>query len=118
MQKKPAFFFIVSVMMIWISVPAQRHIAITESLQVSGKIKKTLTFTLSALDTFPQVNIPDLTIFNQNGEIKDTLRQMKWLRLKSLLASVEYLYDKPKRLNEFYFLFVAADGYKVIFSWN
>jgi len=26
--------------------------------------------------------------------------------------------DKPKRLNEYYFVCTASDGYKAIFSWN
>jgi hypothetical protein len=35
-----------------------------------------------------------------------------------LLASILYVYDKPKFLNEFFFVFIASDGYRVIFSWN
>ena len=35
-----------------------------------------------------------------------------------MLENIEIIVDKPKYLNEFYFIFVAADGYKAVFSWN
>jgi hypothetical protein len=31
---------------------------------------------------------------------------------------VEYDYQKSRNLNQFYFLFVAEDGYKIVFSFN
>ena len=71
-----------------------------------------------SLDTFPKTAIKDQIIFNHNGEVKDTLTGMSGVPLKTLLASIIYVYDKPKFLNEFYFVFIASDGYRVVFSWN
>ncbi len=100
------------------SANGQRTITPTDSFRIMGKIKQEQTFALSDLDTFSRTNIPDQIIYNHKGEIKDTLTKMKGIPLKTLLSSTEFLYDKPKNLNEFYFVFVASDGYKVVFSWN
>ena len=100
------------------SVCAQRTIPPTDSLQVTGKIKNPTVYTLADLDTFPKTAIKDQIIYNHNGEVKDTLTGMSGIPLKTLLASILYVYDKPKFLNEFYFVFIASDGYRVVFSWN
>jgi hypothetical protein len=100
------------------SVNAQRTIPQTDSLRVTGKIKNPTVFTLADLDTFPKTAIKDQIIYNHNGEVKDTLTGMSGIPLKTLLASILYVYDKPKFLNEFYFVFIASDGYRVVFSWN
>ncbi len=100
------------------SVNAQRSIPKTDSLLIVGQIKNPTTFSLSDLDTFPKSVIKDQIIYNHNGEAKDTLTGMKGIPLKSLLATIQYIYEKPKFLNEFYFVFIASDGYKVVFSWN
>ena len=100
------------------SVNAQRTIPPTDSLSVTGKIKNPITYTVDDLDTFPKTAIKDQVIYNHNGEVKDTLTGMSGIPLKNLLASIIYVYDKPKFLNEFYFVFIASDGYRVVFSWN
>ena len=100
------------------SLNAQRTIPPTDSLSVTGKIKNPTTYTLADLDTFPKTAIKDQIIYNHNGEVKDTLTGMSGIPLKTLLASIIYIYDKPKFLNEFYFVFIASDGYRVVFSWN
>lgn len=99
-------------------VYGQRSVPPTDTLVISGKIKKPLRFTLAELDTFPKVSIKDQVIYNHKGELKDTITSMRGIPLKMLLAPVDYVYDKPKTLNEFYIVFVASDGYKVVFSWN
>jgi hypothetical protein len=101
-----------------ISVNSQGTIPPTDSFRVTGKIKNPTTITLADLDTFPKTAIKDQIIFNHSGEVKDTLTSMRGISLKTLLASIDYVYDKPKFLNEFYFVFIASDGYKVVFSWN
>ena len=70
------------------------------------------------LDSFPKQALKDQMIYNHNGEIKDTIKNTKGVLLKTVLSKIEFLYDKPKELNEFYFVFVASDGYKIVFSWN
>ena len=89
-----------------------------DSFRILGKIKNEESFSSSELDTFPKTKLNDQIFYNQKGEIKDTLKNMKGVSLKSILASIEFIYEKPKDLNEFYFIFIGSDGYKVVFSWN
>lgn len=105
---------------LWISysAEAERKIPPTDSLMIYGQIKDFKTYALPDLDTFPKAVIKDQIIYNHNGEIKDTLRGLMGIPLKTILESVQYIYDKPKVLNEFYFVLIASDGYKVILSWN
>ncbi|MGC4040195.1 MAG: molybdopterin-binding protein [Flavobacterium sp.] len=100
------------------SVNAQRTITPSETVTIEGKIKNGKVFSIADLDAFPKVAIPDQTLHNQKGEVKNTVKNMKGVLLKTVLESIEFDYDKPKELNEFYFVFVATDGYKVVFSWN
>lgn len=100
------------------SLYAQRTVTPSEVLKIEGKIKTEKTFSITELDTFPKVAIANQTLYNHNGEVKSTIKKMKGVLLKTVLASIQFDYDKPRELNEFYFVFVATDGYKVVFSWN
>lgn len=96
----------------------QRKIEPTESFKVTGKIKSEKVFTLQQLDSFLKQTLNDQILYNHNGEAKDTVRNLKGTLLKSVLAKIGFVYEKPKELNEFYFVLTASDGYKVVFSWN
>lgn len=111
------FIIIVFLLASFISY-GQRSVPSTDTLFITGKIKKATLYKLADLDTFPKTIIKDQVIYNHKGEIKDTITEMRGIPLKTLLAPVDYLYEKPKTLNEFYFVFTASDGYKVVFSWN
>lgn len=100
------------------TIYAQQKITPTESFSVSGAVKNNVTFTIRDLDKFPKTPVNDLIIYNHAGEIKDTLRGMKGVLLKTVLSSVKYAYEKPRELNGFYFVLKASDGYKAVFSWN
>ena len=108
----------ISILLTSLATQAQRTIPPTDSLRILGKVKSAKTFSLSDLDTLAKVIIKDQVIYNHKGEVKDTLKNLKGIPLKSVLSSIEFVYDKPKQLNEFYFVFIASDGYKVVFSWN
>lgn len=101
-----------------LSTIAQRTIPPTESFQILGQVKNPTTFQLTELDTFPKSPIKDQIIYNHKGEIKDTLSGMTGISIKTLLSSIHYNYEKTRDLNEFYFVFMASDGYKVVISWN
>ena len=100
------------------SIYAQRAVTPSETLKIEDKIKTEKTFSITELDTFPKIVIADQTLYNHKGEVKNTVKNMKGVLLKTVLASIQFDYDKPRELNEFYFVFVATDGYKVVFSWN
>jgi len=100
------------------SLFSQRNITPTDTLYIRGNVQVEKKISLSQLDSFPKTDIHDLVLYNQKGEIKDTLKNIKGVSLKSLLVSTRLLYEKPKELNEFYFVLIASDHYKAVLSWN
>lgn len=101
-----------------LSIHAQRIVKPSESFKIEGKIKAEKAFSITELDAFPKVAIANQTLYNHKGEIKSTVKNMKGVLLQTVLESIHFDYEKPRELNEFYFVFVATDGYKVVFSWN
>ncbi|MEO8148919.1 MAG: molybdopterin-binding protein [Bacteroidia bacterium] len=97
---------------------SQRIVTPSNEFKIEGKIKTELVYTLNDLDTFTTQNIRDLEINNQKGELKETIKGLKGIPLKKILEQAVFTIDKPKELNEFYFTFIATDGYKAVFSWN
>jgi hypothetical protein len=100
------------------SARGQRQIPPSDSLKIEGAIKAKKIYTLAQLDTFTKVYIHDQVTCNNKGEPKDTLKNMRGILLKTLLAPIEYVYEKPRYLNEFYLVLVGSDGYRVVVSWN
>lgn len=90
----------------------------SDSLRVFGEVEKPITFFLEDLMKCVSIQLDDLVIVNHNGEVKDTLTGLFGVPLKYVLKDIQYLSEKPKNLNELYFVFTATDGYKVVFSWN
>ena len=108
-------------LLIFISVQfafAQRKVEPTDQFTISGKVKTELKFTLADLESYETKVIPDIMVTNNSGEVKSTAKGLKGIPLKIILEKLEFPIEKPKELNEFYFTFIASDGYKVVFSWN
>ncbi len=100
------------------SAIAQRETNPSDTLFVIGKVKNPSIFTLASLDTFTKVAIKVPVTFNQKGEARDSMRGLFGIPIKTLLQSIQFDYIKPRELNEYYFVLIASDGYKVVFSWN
>ncbi len=101
-----------------VNVRAQKTIRPTESISISGEIKKERTYTIADLLSLPALQLKDLVIYNHKGEIKDTLTGLMGIPLKSLFVASDFNVEQPKDLNEFYLVCIASDNYKVVFSWN
>ena len=46
------------------------------------------------------------------------MHNVKGILLKDILSKGEIEEEAPKLLSEFYFVCIASDNYKVVFSWN
>lgn len=91
----------------------------TKQIVVKGDITKVFTITQETIKKANVVAIPDVVITNHLGEPRKTLTKLKGVLLKDLLAKeVIYTVESPKYYSEYYFIFEAADGYKVVYSWN
>lgn len=97
---------------------AQKDIQATTEFTVEGQVKKALQVNLDSIKAWPTEKLDSLVIKNHLGQRKSVLRDIQGIPLKSILDKVEILSESPKQLSEFYFVFIAADGYKVVFSWN
>ena len=98
---------------------AQKEItSTTEKFSIEGKVKKEMTVSLADLSVYKTYVIDSVIITNHLKGKKNTLKKVKGVRLKDVLAKIEIDAENLKVLNEYYFVFIAADNYKVIFSWN
>jgi hypothetical protein len=97
---------------------AQHPVPPTNEFKITGDIKKELVFHISDIEKYKQTELGDLPIKNRRGEVKDIMHKVKGVLLKSILDSVTINVNKPKEYGEFYFVFIASDDYKNIYSWS
>jgi len=100
------------------SLFAQGQIKVTSSFTISGEVFSPLTVSVMDLKKWKEVAIGDLVITNHSGETKSEAKGLKGILLKEILQTVEIKSESPKVLSEYYFVFAASDGYKVVYSWN
>jgi hypothetical protein len=91
---------------------------VTSSFIISGEVFSPLTVSVMDLKKWKEVAIGDLVITNHAGEKKSDAKGLKGILLKEILQTVEIKSESPKVLSEYYFVFTASDGYKVVYSWN
>jgi len=97
---------------------AQNPIPTTEKFSIEGKVKKGMAVYLADLSTYKTYSMDSIVITNHLGERKSTLKNVKGILLKDVLGKVEIEAEAPKVLSEYYFVCIATDNYKVVFSWN
>lgn len=112
------FFAIAFLLFFSTHANAQTKLSPTNNIRIFGEIEHEVNYSVDEIIKFPTCDVEDQLIFNHEGQVKDTLNYLKGVTLKDFLKEVKYKYEKPKELNEFYFVFTASDGYRVVFSWN
>jgi hypothetical protein len=100
------------------SLEAQIKLVPTDQFTIEGKVKQVLTFSVGDLGAYPVKSLPDVVITNHMGEKMHTLTQLKGILLKDILSKAELDAENPKVLSEYYFVLIAPDNYKIVFSWN
>jgi hypothetical protein len=107
------WLFLLSVQFsLWAQNPAP-----TESLLITGKVKKEKTYTLAQIKTFSKTELGSVNT-SCSQKRKEESKGVKVVLVKDLLDSVRFDYTSPRMLNQFYFRFEASDGYVVVFSFN
>lgn len=89
-----------------------------ENLTIATPDHQTTTLTFEQLTSFTVHSIDSLRIFNHAGKYRSTVKGIKGVQLKEVLSNTPLGDSSPKVLSEYYIVCIAADGYKVIFSWN
>jgi len=90
----------------------------SKSIAVTGDVTQPVIINFSDLKNYQQHSVDSLPIYNHKMEYKSTLKKIKGVLLKDVLAKVDFKTDSPKFLSEFYLVCIADDGYKAVFSWN
>jgi hypothetical protein len=88
------------------------------SVKVEGRIKNPKIFSFAELKSMPMVHIDSLQLYNHLMAPRSMVRNIKGVLLKELLKNIEFDAASPKDLSEYYITCIAADNYKVVFSWN
>ena len=101
-----------------VSLFGQKVNLATQEFKVIGQIKKELIFSFSDIEKFTPKNISDVAITNHLGEPRGIAKGLSGILIKDLLGKLELKEESPKRFSEFYLTFIAADNYKVVYSWN
>ncbi|MGC8751447.1 molybdopterin-dependent oxidoreductase [Hydrotalea sp.] len=101
-----------------LQVSAQKAVTPTQQFTIQGKVKQPIIFTLTDLEKYSTVNIPDVVITNYLGEARGKLTHLKGILLKDILKKAELSEANPKLFSTFYYVLTAADGYSVVYSWN
>lgn len=89
----------------------------SDQFMITGKVKSEKTITLADLQKYPAVELQNINT-SCSPKKEEKVKTVKVVLLKQILDSVAFEYEKPRMLNYYYFLFVATDGYKVVFSFN
>lgn len=101
-----------------VGIANAQQIKVTSSFTISGEVFTPLTVSVMDLKKWKEVAVGDLVITNHLGEKKSEAKGLKGILLKEILQTVEIKSESPKVLSEYYFVFTASDGYKVVYSWN
>ncbi len=108
------FFFLVA----GLTVNAQENVPVTNQISIVGKIKNNVVFSLKDAKDFTINSLDSMVIYNHLQQRKRVIKNIKGVLLKDVINKAVVDETSPKRLSEFYFTCISADGYKVVFSWN
>lgn len=100
------------------NIYAQHDIKPTEQLTIEGAVKTPFMFQLKDAGNYPSKKIDSVRITNHLKQPRHTIKDLRVISVKDILAKVELTEASPKLLSEFYFVFTGSDNYKVVFSWN
>jgi hypothetical protein len=99
-----------------IAVFAQTSIP-SSMILVTGKVKKERSFTLADIRSLQIQELGNLNT-SCSPRRKEESKNVKVVLLRSLLDSVRFDAELPRMLNQYYFKFVATDGYTLVYSFN
>lgn len=97
---------------------AQHDIKPTEQFTIEGLVKTPFTFHLKDAAGYSSKKLDSVVITNHLKQPRGSIKNLRAILLKDILAKVELSESQPKLLSEFYLVCTASDNYKVVFSWN
>jgi len=112
--------FLFLLLILPLTVLAQKKIEPSSTIAIVGAIKQELKLSIEDLKKYPtqKAGKGKLNIFSHDGTLRSTLKGLEGIPIKTLFEKVEFVVDSPKGLSQFYLVFEATDGYQVVYSWN
>ncbi|MFT3932768.1 MAG: molybdopterin-binding protein [Chitinophagaceae bacterium] len=117
MRKKIFKLLLVSVFVASIA-KAQENTPPTDKFVVEGAVKNSYSFTLDQASQYKTIGVDSIVIYNHLMQKKRSIKNIKGVLLKEIIDKAVIDASSPKLLSEYYITCVAADNYKVVFSWN
>ncbi|MBC7400483.1 MAG: hypothetical protein H7289_11100 [Mucilaginibacter sp.] len=93
---------------------AQQAVKPTNQFSIGGKVKNGSVITMDSLKQYNIQTIGDIKVTDHTGVFKHEDDKVKGILIKDVLSHTQYAVS----ISTLYFVFVAADGYKVVYSWN
>lgn len=90
----------------------------TDNFTVIGLVKNDLKISVDDILQYKSIKIDDVQLINHAGENRKKLVKLEGVLIKDILKNMDLKEENPKLFSEFYFTFVANDGYKIVYSWN
>jgi len=109
------------IVLVWVMpclVSAQHDAKPTDFFTIEGKVKKGIHFKLDDAAAFTSISFDSIVVYNHLVVRKSVLKKVKGILLKDVIAKASFDISDPKPLSKYYFICIASDGYKVVFSWN
>lgn len=97
---------------------AQNKIDRTDEFQIEGLVQNSKKITVSDLLKLKSIKMENIVVTNHLGVKKGTASGLSGIPIKEIFKDVNFKEENPKLLSEYYFIFIASDGYKVVYSWN
>jgi hypothetical protein len=97
---------------------AQEAVKPTNQFSIGGKVKKASVITMDSLKQYTIQTMGDIKVTDHTGGFKHQDDKLKGILIKDVLSHAQFDVSSPKLLSTLYFVFVGADGYKVVYSWN
>jgi hypothetical protein len=97
---------------------AQETVKPTNKFSIGGKVKNASVITMDSLKQYTIQTIGDIKVTDHTGGFKHQDDKLKGILIKDVLSHTTFDVSGPKLLSTLYFVFIGADGYKVVYSWN
>nr|NJM04164.1 sulfite oxidase-like oxidoreductase [Desulfobacula sp.] len=89
-----------------------------EILRVTGRVAKPLVLSMADILAMETEEFQDLFIVCGTGEPRDTIRQCRGVLMEKIIQKAEVLKGEHNDTKKMAVVASAADGYKVVFSWQ
>ena len=108
----------VALLFICLRLSAQEKLETTNRFAIDGKVKSSIEITLQDLQSMPSEHIDSFVVKNHMMQKKYTMVNIEGVRLKNILMKAALNTEDPKQFSQYYFVLIASDNYKVVYSWN